>query len=96
MPVVVPAQPLDLLDETVHAVGKIAALLQIRARVTERLDEAGGVAEVDPAIRGRTGSECRAAIVLLPGAIVPVRQVTGLLAGASTLRACPDEHRPVP
>lgn len=46
---------------------------------------------------GRTGSEYRAAtVLLLPGAIVPVRHLTGLLAGASTLRACPDEHRPVP
>lgn len=42
--VVVPAQPFDLLDGAVHAVGKIAAVLQIGARVSERLDEAGGVA----------------------------------------------------
>lgn len=47
LPVVVPAQPLDLLDEAVLAVGKIAAVLQVRARVRERLDEADGVAEAD-------------------------------------------------
>ncbi|MFJ7947790.1 hypothetical protein ACIQ6K_29685 [Streptomyces sp. NPDC096354] len=45
----------------------------------------------------RTGSEYRAAtVLLLPGAIVPVRRVTGLLAGAWTLRALSTDDRPVP
>ncbi|MFJ1549852.1 universal stress protein [Streptomyces sp. NPDC088246] len=46
-----PAQILDLLDEAVHAVGEVAAVLRVGAHVGERPDEAGRgvVAEGDAA-----------------------------------------------